>query len=176
MTGQLFADLSSIKTTPRYSFLTPDQCHDGHDACASNGNNQLAGADQFLKVVVPAIQASPAYKKDGLIVILFDEGTSDLVCCGEKKAPNLPSSADNGYPIPGPVADGGGQTGAILLSPRVTAGSVDAIHQFNHFSYLRSIEDLFGVSSGGSDGQGHLGYAGQPGLVTFQAAGDLPAG
>jgi len=167
MQGQLFQDLRKIQTTPRYSFLTPDQCHDGHDGCTSNGNNQLAGADQFLKVVVPAIQASPAYRKDGLIVILFDEGSSDLACCGEKKAPNLSSSNDNGYPIPGPIGDGGGQTGAILLSPFVAAGSVDATNGFNHYSYLRSIEDVFGT--------GHLGYAGQSGLATFQSAGDVPA-
>ncbi len=118
--------------------------------------------------------ASPAYQQDGLIVVLFDEGTSDLVCCGEKKAPNLGTNADNGYPIPGPVADGGGMTGAILLSPTITAGSIDATNQFNHYSYLRSMEDLFGVTTGGIDGHGHLGYAGEPGLVTFQQAGDIP--
>lgn len=162
--GQLVTDLQSVATTPQYSFLTPDQCHDGHDACASNGNNALAGADQFLKAFVPAIMASPAYQQDGLIVVLFDEGTSDLVCCGEKKAPNLSSTTDNGYPIPGPIADGGGQTGAILLSPRVAAGSVDATNQFNHYSYLRSMEDLFGL--------GHLGYAAASGLKTFEDAGE----
>jgi hypothetical protein len=175
MQGQLFHDLHKIQTAPKYSYLTPDQCHDGHDACASNGNNQLAGADQFLKVVIPAIQASPAYKKDGLIVVLFDEGSSDLACCGEKKAPNLSSDNNNGYPVPGPVGDGGGQTGAILLSPFVAAGSTDLVNAFNHYSYLRSMEDLFGIRRGGSDGAGHLGYAGQSGIVTFQAAGDLPA-
>ena len=160
--GQLIQDLQSIDTTPAYSFLTPDQCHDGHDACASNGNDALAGADQFLKAFIPAIMASPAYQQDGLIIVTFDEGTSDLFCCGEKKAPNLPATADNGYPIPGPIADGGGQTGAILISPRIAAGSVDATNQFNHFSYLRSMEDLFGVP--------HLGYSAATGLTTFQDA------
>jgi phosphatidylinositol-3-phosphatase len=162
--GQLIDDLQSVDTTPAYSFLTPDQCHDGHDACASNGNNALAGADQFLEAFIPAIMASPAYQQDGLIIVTFDEGTSDLFCCGEKKAPNLPSSADNGYPIPGPVADGGGQTGAILISPRIAAGSVDATNQFNHYSYLRSMEDLFGLP--------YLGYAAATGLKTFQDAGE----
>lgn len=162
--GQLITDLQDVSTTPAYSFLTPDQCHDGHDACASNGNNALAGADQFLKAFVPAIMASPAYKQDGLIVVVFDEGSSDLVCCGEKKAPNLPSTSDNGFPIPGPVADGGGQTGAILISPRIAAGSIDATNQFNHYSYLRSMEDVFGLP--------HLGYAAASGLKTFQDAGE----
>jgi hypothetical protein len=162
--GQLVDDLQQLSTTPSYSFLTPDQCHDGHDGCASNGNQALTGADQFLKAFVPAIMASPAYQQDGLIVVLFDEGVSNLVCCGEKKAPNLSSTSNNGYPIPGPVADGGGQTGAILISPRVAAGSIDVVNQFNHYSYLRSVEDIFGVA--------HLGYAAASGLKTFQDAGE----
>jgi hypothetical protein len=172
--GQLVDDLQSIDTTPQYSFLTPDQCHDGHDGCASNGNTAIAGADQFLKAFVPVIMNSPAYKQDGLIVLLFDEGTSNLSCCGEKRAPNLPSNAANGYgpadvgaPVPDPITDGGGMTGALLISPLVTAGSTDATNQFNHYSYLRSMEDLFGL--------GHLGYAGQSGLVTFQEAGEFNA-
>jgi hypothetical protein len=172
--GQLVDDLASIDTTPDYSFLTPDQCHDGHDACASSAGNALAGADQFLKAFVPVIMNSPAYKKDGLIVILFDEGSTDLACCGEKTAPNLTLTQGNGD-APGPVADGGGMTGAILLSPFVTPGSTDATSQFNHYSYLRSMEDMFGVTTGGLDGQGHLAYAGEPGLVTFQQAGEFNA-
>lgn len=173
LVGQLVDDLHNTHSTPRYSFLTPDQCHDGHDACASNGNSQLGGADQFLKAAIPDIMSSPAYKKDGLIVIMFDEGSSDLACCGEKKAPNLSSTENNGYPIPGPVGDGGGMTGALLISPFVAANTIDAVHAFNHYSYLRSMEDLFDVTRGGTDGAGHLGYAGEPGLLTFQAAGEF---
>jgi hypothetical protein len=166
--GPLAHDLRSIATTPRYSFITPGQCHDGHDACPSNNGNQFTGIDQFLKVVVPAITSSPAFKKDGLLIITFDEGTTDLKCCGQQKGPNLPPTQNNGYPVPGPVSDGGGMVGMLLLSPFVRAGSIDAVHQFNHYSYLRSMEDLFGIKQ-------HLGYAAQPGLLTFQQAGDIPS-
>jgi len=51
---------------------------------------------------------------------------------------------------------------------------------YNHYSWLRTMEDLFDVAaghgysplpagtvSGGLDGQGHLGYAAQPGLRPF---------
>ncbi|HVT22065.1 MAG TPA: alkaline phosphatase family protein [Mycobacteriales bacterium] len=173
--GPLARDLRSVATTPRYSYITPGLCHDGHDACPSNNGNQLKGIDQFLSVVVPQIMRSPAYRKDGLIVVTFDEGTTNLKCCGEVKAPNLSATQNNGYPIPGPVGDGGGMTGALLLSPYVDAGSIDLTHAFNHYSYLRSMEDLFGIRHGGADGHGHLGYAALPGLQTFQQAGVIPS-
>jgi hypothetical protein len=37
----------------------------------------------------------------------------------------------------------------------------------NHCSALRSYEDLLGITRGGSDGHGHLGMAGAPGLAPF---------
>jgi hypothetical protein len=54
-----------------------------------------------------------------------------------------------------------------LLSPFVKGGTTDSEHQFNHYSYLKSMEQLFGIKR-------YLGYAAQPGLVTFQQAGDIP--
>jgi phosphatidylinositol-3-phosphatase len=165
--GPLAHDLRSIKTTPQYSYITPGLCHDGHDACPSNDGSEFKGIDQFLKVVIPQIMASPAYQKNGLIMITFDEGTTDLDCCGEVKAPNLPANQDNGYPIPGPVGDGGGMVGMLMLSPFLQPGSIDVIHQFNHYSYLKSMEQLFGIKTS-------LGYAAQPGIETFQQAGDIP--
>jgi hypothetical protein len=40
---------------------------------------------------------------------------------------------------------------------------------YNHYSWLRTMEDLFNVasSSPGLDGAGHIGYAAQPGLAPF---------
>ncbi len=76
---------------------------------------------------------------------------------------------------------GGGDTGAILLSPYIKGGTVSNDY-YNHYSLLRSLEDIFDVSAGSStatgytgtipintgvDGDGHLGYAGQPGLAPF---------
>jgi hypothetical protein len=173
--GPMARDLRSVATTPNFSYVIPGLCHDGHDACPSNNGSQLRGVDQFMKVVIPQIMRSPAYQKDGLIIITFDEGITNLKCCGQLKAPNLPFAQNNGYPIPGPIADGGGMTGALLLSPLLKPGTVDLTHAFNHFSYLRSMEDLFGIRHGGTDGRGHLGYAAQPELVTFQEAGVIPS-
>jgi hypothetical protein len=39
--------------------------------------------------------------------------------------------------------------------------------RYNHYSLLRSLENLYGIRDGGSDGHGHLGYAGQHGLRPF---------
>jgi len=56
--------------------------------------------------------------------------------------------------------------GSVLISPFITPGSVTD-QPYNHFSYLRSMEDLFGITSGGTDGKGHLGYAAADGLRPF---------
>lgn len=148
------ASLASASSTPAFNWITPDLCNDGHDSpCVGTditGSNAggLTSAGHFLQTVVPEIMASPAYQADGLIIITTDEAsTSDTSsCCGE---------------VPGttgvqPVG-GGGKTGALLLSPLLAPGT--STTPYNHFSLLRSLEDLFGVTSGGADGQGHLGEA-----------------
>ena len=63
---------------------------------------------------------------------------------------------------------GGGDTGSVLISPYITPGTVSTVF-YNHYSWLRTMEDLFGVAtaSPGLDGLGHLGYAAQPGLNPF---------
>jgi hypothetical protein len=74
---------------------------------------------------------------------------------------------------------GGGDTGSVLISPYIRPGTVSDVY-YNHYSWLRTMEDLFDVAaghgysplpagtvSGGLDGQGHLGYAAQPGLRPF---------
>jgi hypothetical protein len=61
---------------------------------------------------------------------------------------------------------GGGRIGALAIGRCVQAGAVDH-RPYNHYSLLRSLEDLFGVRHGGSDGKGHLGFAGAEGLRSF---------
>jgi hypothetical protein len=155
--GRLTSDLASASTTPSLSFITPNLCDDGHDStCAGGGPGGLPGIDRFLRAWVPRIRASPAYTSGGLLAIVFDEsdGTDASACCGEVQFPNTPS---NGGPNLGP---GGGRTGAVLLSPYIDPGTVDTA-TYNHFTLLRSIEDVFGL--------GHLGYAGLPGARSLGA-------
>ena len=154
---RLASDLETIDTTANYSFITPDLCHDAHDeTCADGGKGGLAAANDFLKTWVPKILASPAYKKDGLLVVTFDEaevsqGQDDAAaCCNEQPGPNSP--------LPGIYGMGGGRVGAVLLSPFVAPGTTNDT-PYNHYSLLRSVEDIFGLD--------HLGYAGQDGLKPF---------
>lgn len=149
------ADLSSAAATANYSFIVPDLCDDGHDSpCADGWPGGLLQADAFLRTWVPRITASPAFRRDGLLVIAFDEAaTSDASsCCGEIPGPNSPS--------PGIVGPGGGDTGAVLLSPCIAPGTVSQT-PYNHYTTLGSIENLFGLS--------HLGYAGLAGATYFGA-------
>jgi hypothetical protein len=63
---------------------------------------------------------------------------------------------------------GGGDTGAVLISPLIAPGTVSNTY-YNHYSTLRTLEDIFGVAkaSPGLDDEGHIGYAAQPGLAPF---------
>lgn len=144
-------DLASVATTPNFAYITPNLCHDGHDAPCKNGEpGGLISADKFLREWVPKILASPAFKRDGLLVVTFDEGTTGDACCGEQPLPDGPS--------PGRFGPGGGRIGAVLLSPHIKPGTI-SVQDYNHYSFLRSVEDLFGL--------GHLGYAAAPQLHTF---------
>ena len=149
----LDTDLASASTTPTYSFITPDLCSDGHDEnCADGGPGGYQGINNFLSTWVPKITGSPAYADGGLLIVTFDEASTDgSACCGEPTGPNTTSPGGGGRP-------GGGRTGAVLLSPFIRAGTQNAT-PYNHYSLLRSIEDMFGLT--------HLGYAAQDGLQVF---------
>jgi Phosphoesterase family len=88
-----------------------------------------------------------------------DEGGPNPACTGSAPDPYYNATT----PTPG-----GGDTGNVLISPDIKPGTVSDVY-YNHYSWLRTMEDLFGVasSSPGLDGEGHLGYAAQPGLVPF---------
>lgn len=136
-------DLASAATTPNYVFITPNLCDDGHDAtCANGGPGGLGQADNYLRTLVPMITSSPAYKQNGLLIITFDEAdTSDAsACCGETPGPY---DAANGI-MPGGTGPGGGDVGAVLLSPFIKPGTVSNV-SYNHYSMLGSVEDLFGL-------------------------------
>lgn len=167
----LAGDLKSIATTPAFSFITPNLCNDGHDdPCVGKnvrGTNAggLVSADYWLQKYVPLITASPAFRKDGVLIVTSDESEGQssaeaTACCNEQPGYNTP--------MPGITGPGGGRIGTLVLGHCVKAGSTSQT-PYNHYSMLRSVEDMLGITTGGSDAKGHLGYAGAEGLVPFGA-------
>jgi hypothetical protein len=178
--GHLARDLRSEKTTPRFAFVTPNLCNDGHDYTCAGPNSTggkvggLTGADQFLQAWTPLILGSPAYRSgDTLVVLTFDEADVDqsdptyaASCCSEPTGPN--THAPGNAALATDDATGGGQIGALLLNAKyVTPGSTVTTGFYNHYSALRSYEDLLGLTTGGNDNEGHLGFAAAKGLAPF---------
>jgi hypothetical protein len=171
---------------PKFVMITPDLCDDGHTDCQPGQWHsaqdvrrpaEMDRIDQFVHDLIKRIEDSDPYKDGGLIVVTFDEAEVQKgvaandeddadpnpdpdwrdSCCSEEPAP--------GWKNPGLVpsrdgkVSGGGRIGAILISPSLKDHHPDD-HEYNHYSMLKSIEDLFGLK--------HLGYADRPGLNTFQ--------
>lgn len=169
--SRLKADLAKPSSTPSFSYIVPDRCHDGNPTpCAAGAPAGPASTDGALQQIVPEIMASSAYKKGGLIAITTDEAPSggeygdSSSCCGQPSFPNLAALS-----TPGGSARGGGAVGALLISPFVKAAGTSQ-EPYDHFSLLRTIEDLFKLP--------HLGYAAlsgvkplAPSLFTAKAAG-----
>ncbi|MBK4737271.1 phosphoesterase [Noviherbaspirillum sp. DKR-6] len=150
---QLDADLASAATTPAFSLIIPNLCNDGHDQpCADGRPGGLPQVDSFLRDIVPKITGSAAFKKDGLLLILFDEASTQdaSACCNEIPGPLSP--------LPGIVGMGGGRIGAVLLSPFIKPGTISDV-PYNHYSTLRSVEDFFHLP--------YLGFAGAAGMQSF---------
>jgi len=145
-TTGLATDLATVATTPNLSFIIPNLCSDGHDIPCVNqtgASTAAANMDAFLATWVPRITASPAFRKDGLLIVTFDEadvggsGSDATACCNEQPGP---ASA-----LPGLSGPGGGRTGTVLLSPFIRPGTVSTV-PYNHFSTLATVEDLFGLA------------------------------
>ena len=149
----------------------------------------LTAANLWLTHWMPLILGSPAYRSGHmLVVITTDEGAITDSTAGDNEQPG-PNNPNPGYspllnvPIPafggktyyqilgvtgltpnvappGGTMPGGGQVGALLLNPRwIHTGTVDTTGSYNHYSALRTYEDLLGIDWGGADRQGHLGFA-----------------
>jgi hypothetical protein len=125
---ELATDLKKADSTANLSYISPNLCNAGFRGnCPEGTADGAAAADAFLAKVVPEILASPAYKRDGLLIVSF--GAAD-------PAPPTDPAA--------PAADPK-KVGALLVSPLLAPGATDAV-AYNPYSLLRSVEDLFGLS------------------------------
>jgi phosphatidylinositol-3-phosphatase len=168
---QLAPDLKAAPKTPALSYIVPNDCHDGGEEPCEEGKPVGAQAsEEFLQRVVPAIEASPAYKEGGLIAITSALArqtgpTPDVSsCCIAPQYPNLPVEAAAPEATPGPVkpSGGGGRVGLLLISPFVAPGSVNESGYYNHYSLLLSLSELFELQA--------PGYASEIALTPFDSS------
>jgi phosphatidylinositol-3-phosphatase len=151
----LMRNLRHVRTTPNLVYITPDLCRDAHDdTCASGAPGGLARFDDFLKLWAPRILASPAFRKNGMLVVTADESDSPAAdsnrCCGEIPGPNVT--------LPGITGPGGGKVGALVISQWTTPNSWSTT-EYNHYSLLASLEELFRLPK--------IGMAARPDLPVF---------
>ncbi len=167
---QLSIDLKKEALTPSFSYIVPSACHDGSEvACEPGAPTGFAAAQPFLETTIAEIEASPAYKKSGLIAITSAQARQDTpepdtsACCGTPEYPSLPPP-EAPPPASGPVKEsgGGGRVGMLLLSPFVEPGSVNESGYYDHFSFLLSVGELLEVAP-------PPGYAAEPALTAFDS-------
>jgi Phosphoesterase family. len=117
--GQLSTDLAA-GALPRYAWITPNLCHDMHDCSVTTG-------DAFLSTWVPQIVAGLG--TDGILVVLFDEGSTSAGCCGGQAA--------------------GGHVAGLIAGPGAGVG-VTIRTSVDQYSVLKLIEDAWGLRDMGS--------------------------
>jgi hypothetical protein len=114
--GELQADLQN-NTVAQYNFITPDLCHDMHNAVGCDTLDEIKNGDTWLSEQVPIILASSAYKNGGVLFITWDE------------------SEDGDNPI-----------GMIVLSPFAKGGGYTNSIPYTHSSTLRTAQEILNVT------------------------------
>jgi hypothetical protein len=109
----------------QFNYIVPNECEDGHDNCQPQGNG-ITQFDNFLAKEVPQIMKSPAFGDDGVLIVTYDEGTSN-------KGPGTSKQFS-----------GGGNVIFAVISKLATPGTYGT--SYNHYSFLRTIEDGFGIT------------------------------
>jgi hypothetical protein len=154
--GALAADLRKLDSTPNLAYIAPDPCDAGVPGqCLAGVADGAASANAFLEEWIPQILASPAFKRDGVLVVTFGAVA--------------PAGSDPAAATPPAAPEDPLHVGALLVSRFVTPGSTDSA-PYDPYSLLRTVEDLFRLD--------HLGLAGRaktrsfaPGLLG-EAGGD----
>jgi hypothetical protein len=110
----------------RFNMVIPNGCDDGEANCKPV-NNRYTQFDNFLAREVPQIEASPAFGRNGVIVIVYDE---------DERAGGV--AAKNGL-------GSGGHVVCAIISPMAVPGFYD--QKRYAYSLLRTFEDGFGQGS-----------------------------
>ncbi|MEA2683014.1 MAG: hypothetical protein QOK05_1342, partial [Chloroflexota bacterium] len=137
--SELDADIGA-NTVPQFGFVTPDTCHDGHDApCSGGAPGGLASANAWLQGNVTTL-INYLNSHNGLLLITTDESanTDESGCCS--------GGFGNGISgLSGAVMGFGGRVGLVALGPGVKSGQTITT-SYDHASLLRTLEDFYGIS------------------------------
>jgi phosphatidylinositol-3-phosphatase len=151
---ELAKHLKKADGAANFNYIAPDLCNAGfRGQCPEGSADGAVAANAWLEKTVPEILASPAYKKDGLLIVSF--GAIDPAAAEEV-------AAAGGDPL---------KVGALLVSPLLTAGGTDGA-AYDPYSLLRSVDELFGLSPlGEAEGAKVRSFA-SAFVATETAAGD----
>jgi phosphatidylinositol-3-phosphatase len=108
--AEQFATDLQTDALPDFSMIIPDMDHDAHDGT-------LKEADDWLKVTIAPLLASPDFQKDGLLIVTFDESF--------KNEPEY----------------GGGHVTTVVIGPGVKRHFTDG-RFYQHQSLLATLEDV----------------------------------
>jgi hypothetical protein len=126
--SELPKDLKKADSTANFSYIAPNQCNAGfRGQCPEGTPDGPAAADAWLERTTKEILSSPAYKKDGLLIVSF--GALDPAAEAEAAA------AGNSDPL---------KVGALIASPLLTPNGTDGA-AYTPYSLLRSTDELFGL-------------------------------
>ena len=122
---ELASDIAN-HSLPNYGFITPNLLDDAH-------NGTLAAADQWLKINIAPLIASPEFQQDGILIITWDESV-DSDCRPAHSCPPLPENS------------GGGRIATLVIGPRVKSGYRSTTF-YQHPSVLKTMSEALGLTS-----------------------------
>ncbi len=169
--SRLEADLAA-NTVGRYNWVTPDQYNEMHSPIPggytyhgvkyTGDQSAIAAGDHCLSVLVPLIEASPAFKNNGVIIIWTDETEG-----GDTADFTLPE---------------------VVLSPLAKGNAYNCKLPLNRSSDLKTMQEVFRLGPAflnppipdgeyGIDGPGHLNtVADATDLSDLFVPGTIPSG
>lgn len=109
---------------PNYSFIVPNQQHNGHNCppgtSPCSDSLILRTLDAWLKSNIGLLLSTPEFQQDGILIIVFDEGRES------------------------DTAHGGGHTATVIVGPKVKRAFRSS--QFDqHQNVLRTALDALGI-------------------------------
>jgi acid phosphatase len=124
-TNNFASDLAN-STLPQYSFIVPNVDNDARDGT-------LAQADSWLQTNIDPLIQSALFKKDGLLVILFDYDQSATSGC------SMTQIQAGTYC--------GGRVAAVVVSPFLVSAGYQSTNSYHHENVLKLTAQALGLTT-----------------------------